>query len=430
MHAKSTEMTVSQFIADRGDDRLESASGKALSARLRAGQRRKIARALTVAGPLLVFLLLAFVVPLASMLWRAVDNGDVSASLRNTSQALAAWDGTSLPDVSAFAALANDILDAKSRNDLPRLATRLNSELGGFRSLLLSSARKMEAVPADPRMALLAIDKRWGDLRFWVVLNRESARFTIRNVLSVLDLEKTAEGSVQSVPKERRVYLDYLARTLSISLTVSLACTLIGFPMARLMAEASSGVQKLLVSVVLLSFWTSLLVRTAAWVVLLQKEGIANSLLLMSGVLHDPAQLIFNRTGVIVAMTHVLLPFFALPLYGVMKGVDRSLLRAAASLGATPFRTFLSVYLPLTMPGVVAGWVMVFVLANGFYITPALVGGNKDQMISALIADFAIGRGNWGMASALAILLLVCIGIVFLAAAPLLRRKSLNLGRG
>jgi putative spermidine/putrescine transport system permease protein len=164
---------------------------------------------------------------------------------------------------------------------------------------------------------------------------------------------------------------------------------------------------------VLLPFWVSLLVRTAAWVVLLQKEGIINGALLSLGLIDQPQQLIFNRIGVYIAMVHILLPFLVLPLYSVMKSIPRNQVRAAASLGANPLSAFLTIYLPQTIPGLAAGALLVFILAIGFYVTPTLVGGSGDQMISGIIAELALGTANWGLASALALVLLCCVGIIY-----------------
>ena len=174
---------------------------------------------------------------------------------------------------------------------------------------------------------------------------------------------------------------------------------------------AGKTVGRVLFLLVLLPF--SVLVRTAAWVVLLQKEGILNGAMLAVGLISEPKQLIFNRLGVYIAMVHVLLPFLVLPLYSVMKSIPRDHVRAAASLGAGPVSAFATVYFPQTIPGLGAGCLLVFILAIGFYITPALVGGSSDQMISGIISELALGTANWGLASALALLLLCCIAIIY-----------------
>ena len=174
---------------------------------------------------------------------------------------------------------------------------------------------------------------------------------------------------------------------------------------------------------VLLPFWTSLLVRTGAWVVLLQREGPVNGLLQALGLTDEPLQLVYNRFGVYVAMTHILLPFMVLPLYSVMRGIPPEYMRAAASLGARPLRAFLRVYLPQTVPGIGAGCLLVFILAIGYYITPALVGGANDQMVSYFVAFFTNQTVNWGMAAALGAVLLIATLVAVRALRPARRHR-------
>ena len=153
--------------------------------------------------------------------------------------------------------------------------------------------------------------------------------------------------------------------------------------------------------------------RTAAWIVLLQKEGILNTVLLSLGIIAEPLELIFNRLGVYIAMVYVLLPFMVLPLYSVIRSIKPDQLHAAESLGASPVSAFLSVYLPQTTSGVAAGCLLVFIQAAGFYVTPALVGGRKDQMISMVIANYALDLANWNMAAALSVVLLGCVALLY-----------------
>ena len=219
------------------------------------------------------------------------------------------------------------------------------------------------------------------------------------------------DGSIAQQPEERRIYLPLLWRTLAISLGISVLCLVIGYPIAHLIAHAPPRRANLLLLLVLVPFWTSLLVRTTAWIVLLQTQGVINSLLVAVGLVADDGRIamIYNMTGTFVAMTHVLLPFMVLPLYSVMRSIPPSHIRAAASLGATPFQAFWRVYWPQTLPGVGAGSLMVFILAIGYYITPALVGGSKGQLISNMIAYHMQTSLNWGLAAALAAILLVGI---------------------
>jgi putative spermidine/putrescine transport system permease protein len=211
-------------------------------------------------------------------------------------------------------------------------------------------------------------------------------------------------------------------------LVVTLWCLVLGYPLAYKLASLPARVSNLLLILVLLPFWTSLLVRTGAWVVLLQREGLVNDALLALRLIEQPLQLVYNRFGVYVAMTHILLPFMVLPLYSVMRGIPPQYMRAAASLGARPLRAFLRIYLPQTMPGIAAGCLLVFILAIGYYITPALVGGVNDQMISYFVAFYTNQTVNWGMASALGAVLLIATLALFVLYARLVGIDRLKLG--
>ncbi|QPA29861.1 ABC transporter permease (plasmid) [Brucella anthropi] len=217
------------------------------------------------------------------------------------------------------------------------------------------------------------------------------------------------------------LYVRILGRTLFIAAQVALLTTLIGYPIAYLIANSSPTVRWLVLSAVVLSFWTSILVRTTAWVVLLQTRGLVNELLLWLNFIDEPLQLIFNRLGAVLAMTHVMLPFAILPIYNVMRTIPPDQRLASRSLGAGPIETFLRAYLPQTKRGILIGAGTVYILALGFYITPALTGGPSDQMLSYYISDFVQRGLNWGMASTLSILLLICL-LVMLGIGVLLLR--------
>ena len=195
--------------------------------------------------------------------------------------------------------------------------------------------------------------------------------------------------------------------TVWLCLLTAVISLILGYPLAYRLATLPEGTANLLMILVLLPFWTSLLVRTASWIVLLQREGPINEALEWLGLINEPLALVYNRAGVYIAMTHVLLPFMVLPLYSVMRGIPPNYVRAALSLGAKPTTAFLKVYLPMSMPGVAAGCLLVFILAIGYYITPALVGGQSDQMISYFVAFYTLQTVNWGMAAALGSVLLV-----------------------
>ena len=357
--------------------------------------------------PLFLFLLASFIVPIGSMLARGVADSDVARTLPRVTVALERWDGGALPDESAFAALAADVRDAREAGTLASAATRLNYDVAGFRSLLFVTGRQLPAtVTGSARDALIAIDPKWGERETWAAIRRANGPITDFYLLAALDLRRDADRAIVGAPPEQAVFRNVLGRTLWISGVVTLVCLLIGYPVAYYISQQKPAKAGLLLFLVLLPFWTSLLVRTVAWVVLLQREGILNNLLLSLGLIDAPIRMIFNRFAVYVAMVHVLLPFMVLPLYAVMEGISPTYARAASSLGAPPLTAFVRVYLPQTLPGVGAGCLMVFIQALGYYITPALVGGADDQMISYFIAFYASKTVNWGMAAALSLMLL------------------------
>jgi len=234
-------------------------------------------------------------------------------------------------------------------------------------------------------------------------------------LLAALDLSRDETGAISGVTPENAVHVEVLIRTFVVSASVTVICLLLGYPLAALMARSKGVVANTLLILVLLPFWTSLLVRTSAWVVLLQSRGVVNSALAWAGIIDpaEPLDLIYNRIGVLIAMTHILLPFMVLPIYSVMRSIPPVYLRAASSLGAPPVAAFWRVYLPMSMPGVSAGALLVFILALGYYITPALVGGPRDQMVSYFIAYYSNQVTNWGMAAALSAILLVAVLILY-----------------
>lgn len=219
--------------------------------------------------------------------------------------------------------------------------------------------------------------------------------------------------------------LDSLRTTLMVSAVTTLVCALLGYPYAYLMSQAGPRVRALMMLAVLLPFWTSLLVRTYAWLVLLQRRGLVNTFLTQMEWVQQPLQLVHNQTGAVIGMAHIMLPFLVLPLYASMRSVDADFLKAAASLGASPARAFWTVFFPLALPGFVAGILMVFVLSLGFYITPALLGGGRVMMVSMAIERAISFYSAWGAASALGVVLLVATLLVLALAARLLRIEKL-----
>jgi putative spermidine/putrescine transport system permease protein len=344
-------------------------SGPTLKRQLaRAEVHRKITALLLIA-PLAGFLLFTFLLPIGGMLWRSVDDRDVARVMPRTVAAIGSWSGEGLPEEAAFAALAADLAAASRDGTIGQAAKRLNYDVNGFRTLMATTVRKLPpgGTIADfgatgAREALIRIDRRWGELSIWAAIQRASGPVTAYYLLSAIDLKRDAHGSIVAAPADIAIYREVLGRTFSISLVVTLVCLALGFPLAHLLATARPNVANLLLILVLLPFWTSLLVRTMAWIVLLQNQGVVNGLLLHLGLIDHPVRLIFNRFGVYVAMIHVLLPFMVLPIYSVMQAISPAYMRAALSLGARPSVAFVRVYLPLTLPGVGAGCLLVFIL--------------------------------------------------------------------
>ncbi|MBK8211912.1 MAG: ABC transporter permease [Rhodospirillales bacterium] len=385
-----------------------------LKARLRRAERLTKLKYIGLIIPLALFLLVTFLWPIGSLLYRAVANPEVIEALPRTTQALRGWDGETLPGDDVFDAFAGD-LDGNRRSPvLAGAAKRLNMEEPGFRSVLINTARKLDRQPGQSaKDAILAVEPRWGDVSAWRLVARNGQLVTPFYILSALDLRITDDGAIVRAPDDQAIYVEILLRTLWMSVVVTALCMLLGYPLAYLLAQVSTGTGNLLMILVLLPFWTSVLVRVAAWIVLLQKEGPINKAMLALGLITEPLQLVFNRFGVYIAMVHILLPFVVLPLYAVMKSIKPAYVRAAISLGAPPFSAFWKIYFPLSLPGVGAGGLLVFILCMGYYITPALLGSPREQMASYFVAFYTNETINWGMAAALSAVLLSATMILY-----------------
>ncbi len=384
---------------------------KALS---RAEARRKW-RASALTLPLLMFLLLTLLVPIAALLQRGVENPEVANTLPATIEALHGWDRHEAPGPAAYAALIKDLARLPDSSDAGALARRLNSEVPGARSMVMGAFRALplQGTPESIRDQLIDKDARWGEAPFWRAIAKNGARWTPDYLLASVDLQRDALGQVERMPEEQRAFGGILLRTFHISFVVTVLCLLLGYPLAWWLASLPARQANVLMILVLVPFWTSILVRVAAWIVLLQSEGLVNRGLMGLGLIEEPLALLFNRTGVVIAMVHILLPFMVLPLYSVMKSVPPTYLRAAVSLGSSPIAAFFRVYVPQTYPGIGAGALLVFILAIGYYVTPALLGGADDQMLSYYIARYTNVEVNWGMACALGALLLVATLVLY-----------------
>jgi putative spermidine/putrescine transport system permease protein len=345
---------------------------------------------------------------------RSVQNPEVRGSMPQLTAVLQAWDGNGVPGEPAFAALAQGLRQSAEGGELGNIARRMNFYMPEFRSLLMKTARETRSQTAAAwKPALIEMDPRWGEPETWRLLKRAATSPTPDYLLNAVDAQVSPDGSVTSVSADSAVYRAAFVRTVQISGTVTLLCLLLGYPVAYLLATLPPKQGNRLMLFVIVPFWTSLLVRTTAWYVLLQPSGVINTALMRFGFIQHPLPLIFNRTGVLIGMTHILLPYMILAIYSVMKGVSPVYVRAAQSLGAHPVTAFIRVYIPQTLPGVGAGCFLVFVLALGYYITPALLGGAGDEMISQLIASQTNEQLNWGLAGALSCYLVVFTALFY-----------------
>jgi len=393
---------------------------KNLKASLRRSQSRQKLNAFFLILPLLLFVLITFVFPIGDMLFRSVENQIVSNTLPKTVKSLSTWEINSadIPDEIVFKSLAEDLQIAVKNKLHTRLGSRLNYEMSGIASSFRKTGRQIKKWDLSEidnfQSKFIEVDKKWGDLEFWKILKLYSPTYTSGYIANALDLKRTENGFEQRDEKER-IYIFLFQRTIFMSLVITILCLLMGYPVAYLISRLPLNIANLLLIFVLLPFWTSLLVRTSAWKVLLQQEGVINDILVFIGFVDnlDRLQLINNQIGTIVAMTHILLPFMILPLYSVMKTIPESYVRAAKSLGANEFTAFRRVYFPQSVPGVGAGCILVFILSIGYYITPEIVGGTSGTFISNRIAYHISYSLNWGLGAALASILFIAVSVLY-----------------
>ena len=541
-----TGLRAAERAADAESGPMLAADGTPLKRSLGRALRREKLRALALVAPLLIFILVTFVAPIADMLFRSVENDIVSGTLPRTVVALDDWDGESVPGEQVFQELAYDLVIAAERKDHTRLGSRLNYETTGASSLFRKTGRRVDdlgevygeqftaldpaweepatwvALMADPdwiaeqaewqaekdaaegretaeprfvlrdgieevlprtadmygafarfiqtedgdsptgeepwnivwqalhedllnvpdaaaafegeparllaeaaaavpgfetisvRDIFVDIDRDWASPQMWGTIEAFSDPYTAGYYLAAADFQLTPDG-IERQPEDRQIYGLLFARTLFMSLTIMFSCVLLGYPIAFLLSNLPMRTSNVLLILVLLPFWTSLLVRTSAWKVLLQQQGVINDLLVWSGLISNAGRLalINNQTGTIIAMTHILLPFMILPLYSVMKTIPPAYVRAAKSLGATNFTAFRRVYFPQSVPGIGAGCILVFILSIGYYITPELVGGTTGTFISNRIAYHISSSLNWGLAAALGAILLAVVLLLY-----------------
>lgn len=387
-----------------------------LKSSLDRAERLNKTKSLLLVVPLLAFITVFFLLPIGAMLLRSIQNPTLSTAMPHTAAALANWEGTALPDEQLFATVGHEILVLQEARQLDSVGSDLNRVMGDAKSLMARTARGLASkvvVPGAFNTTMTGIDKRWGQIGTWMQLKKMAPAYSATNYLAALDLRYDDQGKVVQQPESRRIYVSILIKTLMVALGITALCMILGYPLAYMLATLPAKTSNLLMVMVLLPFWTSLLVRTSAWMVILQSNGVLNSTLNSMGLINQPLELMYNMFGTVIAMTHILLPFMVLPMFSVMKSIDTTYTRAAHSMGASSFRTFVQIYFPLSLPGLSAGGILVFILATGYYITPALVGGRTGQVISNFIAYHMQTSLNWGLAAAIASILLMIVLVLY-----------------
>ena len=389
-----------------------TADGIPLKKSLQMSLRREKLRAFgLVAGPAL-FILILFVWPIYTLFLKSIDDNLVNDVLPRTMAIYEEWDGQDLPDEEHYEAMFLDLTTAE-KLQIGKVSTRMNYAKSGWKSLIKKSNRKFKKLdPNQPLKAqMIDAEKRWGDIEFWLSLGIMKDRVTAGYYWNAVDRTYDSKKNVIMQPENRQVYVMFWKRTLLVSTIVTIACLILAYPVAYLLATLPLRTSNLLMICVLMPFWTSLLVRIVAWMIMLQQQGVLNDSLVGLGIISDDNRLplMYNFNGTIIVMTQVLLPFMILPLYSVMRGIPPTYMRAAQNLGATPTRAFIRVYMPQTIPGIGAGVILVFIVAIGYFITPELVGGKDGQMIGNQIAYHLRKSLNWGLASAMGVILLVAI---------------------
>ena len=403
-------------------EQILTTDGIPLKVSLRKTERKNKIRAFLLVFPLLLFIIVTFVVPIGDMLLRSVDDSQINNVYAKTFEEYNKWDSENdeLPPEAVYEAIFNDI-HYGDKVQVGKALTRMNYSKSGWKSLIKKTRRAIKKIvksgelPTSYKETMISIHEGWGDRLFWVSMKQMVNERTAIYYWNAIDRTYDIDGNVIMQDEKRRMYIKTWIRTFKVSVYVTFFCLLLGFPVAHLLANLPLRYSNLLMIFVLLPFWTSLLVRTTAWIVMLQQKGVINGVLVWLGIINDDQriQMVYNMTGTIIAMTQILLPFMILPLYSVMKVIPKSHMRAAQNLGAKPVRAFIRVYLPQTVPGMSAGGLLVFVLAIGYFITPELVGGKDGQLIGHWIAYHLKTTLNWGLCAAIGSILLVIMLVLY-----------------
>jgi len=404
--------------------------GVPLKVSLQKAERRNKIRAILLVAPLLLFILFTFLIPIGDMLLRSVDDGHINTVFPKTFKEYKKWDRQDLPSEELYKTMFFEVKDSEGYA-IGKASTRMNYAKSGWKSLLKKSKRKFKKIEEGPyKEQMIAIDKKWADMEYWKAIGVMVDATTAGYYLNAVDLKYNVDKEVVRQKENRRIYNHTWFKTFKVSVLVMVFCLMLGYPIAYLLSTLPLKYSNLLMICVLLPFWTSLLVRTVAWMVMLQQKGVFNNLLVMSNIISDENRfkLMYNETATIIVMTQILLPFMVLPLYSVMKTISPNYMRAALNLGASPLHAFWKIYMPNSVPGISAGCMLVFILAIGYYITPELVGGKDGQMIGNWIAYHLKTTLNWGLSAALGAILLGVLTVLYWVYNKLVGIENIKLG--
>jgi len=404
--------------------------GIPLKVSLQKAERRNKIRAILLVAPLLLFILFTFLIPIGDMLLRSVDDSYINTVFPKTFKEYKKWDRQDLPSEELYKTMFFEVKDSEGYA-IGKASTRMNYAKSGWKSLLKKSKRKFKKIEEGPyKEQMIAIDKKWADMEYWKAIGVMVDATTAGYYLNAVDLKYNVDKEVVQQKENRRIYNHTWVKTFKVSILVMIFCLMLGYPISYLLSTLPLKYSNLLMICVLLPFWTSLLVRTVAWMVMLQQKGVFNNLLVMSNIIADENRfkLMYNETATIIVMTQILLPFMVLPLYSVMKTISPNYMRAALNLGASPLHAFWKIYMPNSVPGISAGCMLVFILAIGYYITPELVGGKDGQMIGNWIAYHLKTTLNWGLSAALGAILLGVLTVLYWVYNKLVGIENIKLG--
>ncbi len=381
-------MFIDKIMNETTTGSILTTEGIPLKVSLQKAERRNKIRAILLVAPLLLFILFTFLIPIGDMLLRSVDDSYINTVFPKTFKEYKKWDRQDLPSEELYKTMFFEVKDSEGYA-IGKASTRMNYAKSGWKSLLKKSKRKFKKIEEGPyKEQMIAIDKKWADMEYWKAIGVMVDATTAGYYLNAVDLKYDVNKEVVQQEENRRIYNHTWVKTFKVSVLVMIFCLMLGYPISYLLSTLPLKYSNLLMICVLLPFWTSLLVRTVAWMVMLQQKGVFNNLLVMSNIIADENRfkLMYNETATIIVMTQILLPFMVLPLYSVMKTISPNYMRAALNLGASPMHAFWKIYMPNSVPGISAGCMLVFILAIGYYITPELVGGKDGQMIGNWIA--------------------------------------------